>query len=149
MTGDVTVVEYRNYTWLTPDRAEETFGLLRELGLAYAIADEPQIPHDTVPPLAAVTDPALAYLRLHGRNAETWYRGGGGTRYDYDYSASELEDLARITKDLTQHAREVHVLFNNNARGAGTRNALELARLLGVAPEKPPPLPLTHPSLFE
>jgi uncharacterized protein YecE (DUF72 family) len=148
MAGEVTIVEFRNYTWLTPDSAEETFGLLRELGLAYAIADEPQIPHDTVPPHIAVTNPALAYIRLHGRNAESWYHGSGGTRYDYDYSMSEIEDWARATTDLTSQAREVHVMFNNNARGAGTRNALALAGMLGLAPDNPPPLPLTQPPLF-
>ena len=35
-----------------------------------------RFPDDTVPPIPAVTNPALAYIRLHGRNAETWYRGG-------------------------------------------------------------------------
>ena len=117
-------------------RPRSTFALLEELGLAYAVADEPQIPDDTVPPIPAVTNPALAYIRLHGRNAETWYRGGGGgTRYDYDYSAAELEEWAGIATDLARQARQVHVLFNNNARGAGTRNAQDLGRLLGIAPE--------------
>ena len=106
MAGDVTVVEFRNYSWLAPDTARSTFALLEELGLAYAIADEPQIPDDTVPPLPAVTNPALAYIRLHGRNAETWYRGGGGgTRYDYDYTAAELEEWAGIATDLARQAR--------------------------------------------
>ena len=96
MAGDVTVVEFRNYSWLAPDTAGATFALLEELGLAYAVADEPQIPDDTVPPIPAVTNPALAYIRLHGRNADTWYRGGGGgTRYDYDYSAAELDGMGR------------------------------------------------------
>ena len=77
-----------------------------------------------------------------------WYRGGGGTRYDYDYSAAELADLAKISEDLTRQARQVHVMFNNNARGAGTRNALELANLLGIPPKDAPPLPPTQPPLF-
>ena len=125
------------------------FALLEELGLAYAVADEPQIPDDTVPPIPAVTNPALAYIRLHGRNAETWYRGGGGgTRYDYDYSAAELAEWAGIAADLARQARQVHVLFNNNARGAGTRNALELGRLLGIAPQDAPDLPPQQPRLF-
>jgi uncharacterized protein YecE (DUF72 family) len=149
MTGDVTVVEFRNYSWLAPDTAKSTFALLEELGLAYAIADEPQIPNDTVPPLPAVTNPALAYIRLHGRNAETWYRGGsGGTRYDYDYTAVELEEWAGVATDLARQARQVHVLFNNNARGAGTRNAQELGRLLGIAPQDAPELPPQQSRLF-
>jgi uncharacterized protein YecE (DUF72 family) len=150
MRGDVTVIEFRNFTWLTPESAEDTFALLRELGLAYAIADEPQIAHDTVPPLVAVTNPALAYVRLHGRNADAWYRGGsGGTRYDYDYSTRELEDWAEIVTVLAGKSRAVHVLFNNNARGAGTRNARALGTMLGVAPEETPDLPLAQARMFE
>jgi uncharacterized protein YecE (DUF72 family) len=149
MAGDVAVVEFRNHSWLAPDAAEATFALLEKLGLAYAVADEPQIPDDTVPPIPAVTNPALAYIRLHGRNAETWYRGGsGGTRYDYDYSAAELTEWAGIATDLARQARQVHVLFNNNARGAGTRNAQELGRLLGIAPLDTPDLPPVQPRLF-
>ena len=67
--------------------------------------------------------------------------GGGGTRYDYDYTAAELEEWAGIATDLARQARNVHVLFNNNARGAGTRNAQELGRLLGIAPQDAPELP--------
>ena len=149
MVGDVTVVEFRNHSWLGPDTATSTFALLEEIGLAYAVADEPQIPDDTVPPIPAMTNSALAYIRLHGRNAETWYRGGGGgTRYDYDYSAAELVEWAGIATDLARQARQVHVLFNNNARGAGTRNAQELGRLLGIAPAGTPELPPQQPRLF-
>jgi uncharacterized protein YecE (DUF72 family) len=149
MAGDVTVVEFRNYSWLAPESAGATLALLEELGLAYAVVDEPQIREDTVPPIPAVTNPALAYVRLHGRNVETWYRGGGGgTRYDYDYSATELEEWAGIATDLAQQARQVHVLFNNNARGAGTRNAQDLGRILGIAPYDVPELPPVQPPLF-
>jgi uncharacterized protein YecE (DUF72 family) len=150
MTGDVTVIEFRNHTWLTPESTEATFALLEEVGLAYAVVDEPQIPNDTVPPIPAVTNPALAYVRLHGRNAAAWYRGGdGGARYDYDYSEPELAEWAGIVKDLARQAREVHVLFNNNAKGAGTRNALALGQLLGVSRQDPPPLPPEQPRLFD
>ena len=96
-----------------------------------------------------MTNPALAYVRLHGRNAVAWYRGGsGGTRYDYDYTAPELEEWAGIVVDLARQAREVHILFNNNAEGAGTRNALELGRLLGISPQDAPELPPEQPRLF-
>jgi uncharacterized protein YecE (DUF72 family) len=149
MAGDVAIIEFRNHSWLAPDAAESTFRLLEEAGLAYAVADEPQIPADTVPPIPAVTNPALAYIRLHGRNAETWYRGGGGgTRYDYDYSDDELAEWAAIATDLARQASQVHIMFNNNARGAGTRNAQELGQLLGIAPQNTPDLPPVQRPLF-
>lgn len=147
--ADQTIIEFRNYTWLTDEAAPETLALLTELGLAYAIADEPHLPNDTVPPLPAMTDPDLAYVRFHGRNASTWYRGGsGGTRYDYDYSDQELNEWAEIVRNLAGQARQVHVMFNNNARGAGTRNAMQLGALLGIAPGEAPELPLAQPRLF-
>lgn len=150
MRGDVAVIEFRHHSWLAPESAPETLDLLAQVGLAYAVVDEPKIANDTVPLLPAITNPALAYLRLHGRNAAAWYRGGsGGTRYDYDYSPAELEELAAIATGLASRAARVHVLFNNNARGAGTLNAMALGRLLGVAPEEPPALPLTQPRLFD
>ena len=148
MAGDLAIVEFRNHSWLAPDSAPATFALLTELGLAYAIADEPQIPNETVPPLPAVTNPELAYLRLHGRNAASWFRGSGGARYDYDYSDAELDAWAAEVVALSREARHVHVMFNNNARGAGTRNALHLARLLGLGPPDAPELPLAQPRLF-
>jgi hypothetical protein len=40
-------------------------------------------------------------------------------------------------------------MFNNNARGDGTRNALELARRLGISPAEAPELPLEQTRLFE
>ena len=150
MEGDVSIVEFRNHSWLAPDTAEQTFELLADLGLVYAVADEPQIPNDTVPPLPAVTNASLAYVRLHGRNAAAWYRGrGGGTRYEYDYSASELEEWAATIQELATQAREVHVLFNNNAKGDGTRNAITLASRLGISPVDPPELPAVQRRLFE
>jgi uncharacterized protein YecE (DUF72 family) len=148
MNGDQVIIEFRNYTWLTADTAAATFELLRDLGLAYAIADEPQIPNDTVPPLPEVTDSGLAYVRFHGRNAATWYRRSGGSRYDYDYSDEELSGWAKTVSDLARRARQVHVMFNNNARGAGTRNAISLGRMLGVAPADTPQLPLAQSRLF-
>lgn len=149
MAGDLAAVEFRNASWLEPaDAAEATFGLLDELGLAYTIADEPRIAGDTVPPLPAVTNSALAYIRLHGRNAEAWYRGGGGARYDYDYSPAELAEWAALARDLAHQAEAVHILFNNNARGAGTRNALALSQLLGMQTGEAPELPPEQGRLF-
>lgn len=149
MADDISIVEFRNHTWLTGESSLATLELLRGLGLAYAIADEPQIPNETPPPLPAVTNSELGYLRLHGRNVDGWLRGGGGVRYDYDYTAAELSDWTVEVSTLAETAREVHVLFNNNARGAGTFNALAFAELTGVARQAQPELPPFQPRLFE
>ena len=146
MTPDPVAVEFRNGTWLDDEHAPETLALLSDLGLAYAIADEPQLSRGTVQPLVATTSESLAYLRLHGRNAKGWLGHGG--RYDYDYSTDELVGFAEIVAQLATSVSQVHVMFNNNEQGAGTRNALVLIGMLrGEAPHTED-LPPVQASLF-
>ncbi|MFT4036649.1 MAG: DUF72 domain-containing protein [Thermomicrobiales bacterium] len=146
MASDTVAVEFRNATWLDVEHAPETLALLADLGLAYAIADEPQIAYGSAPPVVAVTNPGLAYLRLHGRNVAGWMGRGG--RYDYDYSTEELVGFSEIVDQLAASATEVHVMFNNNERGAGTRNALVLIGMLRGEPPQVADLPPVQASLF-
>jgi uncharacterized protein YecE (DUF72 family) len=144
MFPDQVAVEFRNGTWLDDEHAPETLALMSDLGMAYAIADEPQLSRGTVQPLVATTSNQLAYLRLHGRNARGWMGYGG--RYDYDYSTEELLSFVEIVEQLASSAKHVHVMFNNNEQGAGTRNALVLIGMLrGEAPhtEDLPPVQAT------
>ena len=60
-------VEFRNATWVN----EETFDLLRRLGVAFCCVDEPRL-RGLVPPVAQATAD-LAYVRFHGRNAQKWW----------------------------------------------------------------------------
>ena len=73
-----------------------------------------------------------------------WQRGYS---LDYDYSPEELLEWAGTVEDLARQAHEVHVMFNNNAKGAGTQNAMALGNA-GVSPEDPPPLPPEQVRLF-
>jgi uncharacterized protein YecE (DUF72 family) len=125
--------EFRNRSWLEPEFAEETFAFLRKLNITYTIADEPQIGSGTVPPTVAVTNPDLAVIRFHGRNARKWYARGGESnrdRYDYLYSQDELIAWVPFIMDLAQHTREVHLLMNNNVSGQGLVNAKQFQQLL-------------------
>jgi len=65
----------------------------------------------------ALTSPLL-YVRLHGRNAETWnVRGGSASeRFDYLYSEEELAEWVGPLKELSEQAEQAYVLFNNNNR---------------------------------
>lgn len=146
MVPDQVAVEFRNGTWLDDENAPDTLALLSELGLAYAIADEPQLSRGTVQSLVATTSEHLAYLRLHGRNARGWQGYGG--RYDYDYSTDELVGFAETIEQLATSVKQIHVMFNNNEQGAGTRNALVLIGMLrGEAPEMDD-LPPVQAALF-
>ena len=133
-------VEFRRRDWLDEEHAEETLELLREAGLSFTMVDEPQIGVGSVPPLYAVTNPQLAVIRFHGRNAETWYRftGKTGERFNWDYKPEELEEWRPKILRAVEEARAVHVFFNTNAGNQGPRNATLLMDLLGIAH---PPLP--------
>ena len=61
-------------------------------------------------------DDADPYVRMHGRNAETWNSRGGSAaeRFDYLYPEEELAEWVDPLKELSQKAEEAYVLFNNN-----------------------------------
>jgi uncharacterized protein YecE (DUF72 family) len=88
-----------------------------------------------MPPIDAVTQPRLAYLRAHGRNAEGYVRGRSvPERFAYRYADEELEEIRARAEELAARAAEVHVMFNNN-RGADAPLAAERMReLLGQSP---------------
>jgi uncharacterized protein YecE (DUF72 family) len=139
MAEDRVVVEFRHTSWLAPARVPETLGLLSELGLGYVVVDAPQVGTGTAPLVPAVTDPDLAYVRLHGRNTATWYRKTQttGERFDYLYSEEELRGWLPRIEELTRRAAAVHVMFNNNRRNYATVNAEQMQRLLGQL-DRPP-----------
>jgi uncharacterized protein YecE (DUF72 family) len=64
-------------------------------------------------------------MRFHGRNYQEWWKGDNVTRYDYLYSAEELEPWADRLVDLAAQpeVKEVFAFFNNHARGQAVRNA--------------------------
>jgi uncharacterized protein YecE (DUF72 family) len=150
--GDLFAVEFRHQSWFAGPNRERTLQFLRRIGAVNVICDEPQVGMGTVPTVIAVTDPRLAIVRFHGRNAKTWYIKAEKTaqRFDYLYSLAELAEwVAPIQQQLAPAAAEVHLLMNNNRANYAVRNALDLMGLLGLdVPErdargvpKPPPRP--------
>lgn len=128
-------VELRNPRWFAGGAEGDLLALLREHGLAYVCADEPQGTTASVPPLVAVTAP-LAVVRFHGRNAAAWARHGTDVRerYDYLYNDDELRGWLPGIARLAEEAAEVHLLMNNCVGDKGVRNAHDLARLLRGTP---------------
>lgn len=78
-----------------------------------------------MPGVWEVTNPALAIVRLHGRNAATWARTTrtAAERFDYLYSDEELEGLVGPVRKIAAEAKAVHVLFNNCRDDKAQRNA--------------------------
>jgi uncharacterized protein YecE (DUF72 family) len=149
MHGDPLLVEFRNVSWLEPDEQQRTFDLLTRLGLSYVTVDAPQIGRGTAPLVPAVTNPRLAYLRLHGRNTDTWYKRvqSTGERFNYLYDEQELTDLAEVARRLAEQACEVHVIFNNNMQNYAVTNARTLMRLLDIPLVDPSAEPFQQRSL--
>jgi uncharacterized protein YecE (DUF72 family) len=126
-------IELRHRSWVGPKRLEATLGWFEAHGAAFVGVDAPPGEQVTIMPrVDAVTNPALAYLRAHGRNAEGYVRGRSvAERFAYRYADDELEEIRARAEELAATAAEVHVMFNNN-RGADAPVAAERMReLLG------------------
>ncbi len=127
-------VELRDRRWVTGRVRVRTFDYFRERGFVFVGVDLPRIEDSTMlPPLDAVTNPRLAYLRLHGRNSSWLAAKSAAERHDYAYAARELQEIARRVRRLAGKADEVHVIANNHAHDFAPRTALALQRLLRVS----------------
>lgn len=137
LNGIPAAVELRHRHWFGSERsAGWTLDLLRELGLTHVIVDGPQGLDSSVPRVAAVTAPALAMIRLHGRRSATWEAANVPTveRYRYLYSADELAPLMPLIESAALEATRTIVFFNNCYGNYGATNARELIAALGVTP---------------
>jgi uncharacterized protein YecE (DUF72 family) len=132
-------VEFRHRGWVRDGRVEETLSYLSERKAVFVCVDAPledQIP--IMPPIDAVTNDSLAYMRLHGRNAEGYLRGKTvAERFAYRYSDDELGEVGDRVRGLAEQAGEVHVLFNNNRGDDAPTSAQRFMSLLGQDPGPP------------
>ena len=143
--ADEMLVEFRHASWLDDEHRDETLRFLEELRATHVIVDAPRIEgaKNVAPTVLALTSPT-AYVRLHGRNADTWNKRGGSAseRFDYLYSDEELQEWVGPLRELAGQAEQAYAFFNNNATspdGRGGRmaqaaaNAKALQRLLQSA----------------
>ena len=134
-------IELRNRNWAIGDQLRATLDFLRKHKASFVNVDVPAADHFTImpPDMNEITDPGLAYLRLHGRNARAYLTGKTvAARFNYDYSDDEIGEVAERSKRLAGEAREVHVVFNNNALDYAPRAAARLRTALGQMFPPPP-----------
>ena len=134
-------IEFRNRNWAVADQLESTADFLRKHHAIFVNVDAPVSEHFMVMPsdVDEVTNPKVAYLRLHGRNAKAYITGKTvAARFDYDYSDGEIEETAERSTKLAREAREVHVIFNNNNLDYAPHAALRLRKALGQIVRTPP-----------
>jgi uncharacterized protein YecE (DUF72 family) len=104
-------VEFRNDQWLNP----EVFSMLKDTGACLCNPDSPRNR------LTGNLTSRIGYIRLHGR--KHWY--------SYNYSDSELQEMAILGLNLTsQGAEEIFFFFNNDFNGYAPRNATTLYKFL-------------------
>ncbi len=134
LSGYRVALELRNRNWVEGERVTEALRFFREHSLTLVAVDAPAENHFTIMPanLSEITNPALAYLRLHGRNAKAYTTGKTvAARFNYDYSDGEIAEVAERAKALAVEAREVHVVFNTNALDYAPHAALRMRAALG------------------
>jgi uncharacterized protein YecE (DUF72 family) len=142
LAGFRLVLEVRHGSWDRP----ELYAFLKEHAVAFCNVDQPVI-GNSLRPSSHVTSP-VGYFRLHGRNYQNWFREDAGrdARYDYLYPKSEIREVARLIKAVTQTAEETYAITNNHFRGQALVNALDiLEELDGVPPAAPPLLSAAYP----
>ena len=117
----------------TSGRTRSAF--LEEHGLAYVSLDSPRTRASNVSPRVAAATHRVAYVRFHGRNAQTWNIRGGiaADRFDWLYSAEELAEWVEPLAGLAEQADEVYAMFNNNRDDFAPRSAQILRGLLDEA----------------
>lgn len=133
-------LEVRHASWDEPRVYEE----LADRGVAFCNIDQPLF-SKSIKPMAAVTS-RVGYVRLHGRNAQDWFRAEAGRdeRYNYLYSPEELQPWIEKIERVRSAADETYVITNNHYRGQAVVNALEIQHRLGKRPVEVPETLLEH-----
>ncbi|HKD04879.1 MAG TPA: DUF72 domain-containing protein [Bryobacteraceae bacterium] len=129
------VIEVRHRSWDNASVLEVLAGL--EIGICNI--DQPLL-GKALRPAAHVTSSA-GYVRLHGRNYRNWFTENKtvNERYDYLYSAEELQPWADRIKEIESHSRDVYAVTNNHNLGKAAANGAVLASMVSGRPIKAPP----------
>jgi uncharacterized protein YecE (DUF72 family) len=139
-------LELRHRSWQTEDALE----FITRLGINLAELDYPGS-SDGFKPLPRTVGEQL-YFRLHGRNRKAWFDRDADVNetYDYDYSNSEIKELADRSRKLRRGVKSLTIVANNHYRGKAVSAALRLkAELTGNRVAVPPALLETYPQLAQ
>ena len=123
-------LELRHRSW--SDDVAGTLGLLNGLGTAWVQIDEPKfrlsIAQNYLPNVES-----FYYMRLHGRNARKWWRHDRAEeRYDYHYSAAELQPFRDTADAASRLVRRLYLYMNNHFAAKAVANAATLKHQLGL-----------------
>ena len=126
LQGLPVAVEFRHASWAV----DSVFAELERRRLTLVTVDAPSLP-GLFPTLDVVTNPDLFYVRFHGRNLGGWRSGNMQKKFDYDYSAEELQVWSeRWLVPLARQAAQGVVYFNNHVRAQAPANGQRLQKIL-------------------
>ncbi len=130
MGGWSVAVAWRHRSWVDGQNRLEMARVLRELGIAYLVADCPRVEWAPPPEVEVTAD--WSVVRLHGRNEAGWAERGAGVEaaYDYLYSEEELREWVPVVRRIAQETERLFVMFNNCTRGQAVVNAGQMMLLL-------------------
>ena len=125
-------VELRHRSWT--DEAAATRATLHAHRAGWVLIDEPKFASSIRQSLstAARDDSDVLYIRLHGRNAAAWWEHDKSEdRYDYLYSAAELQPFAEAARDAAPRKKRTLMYMNNHFSAKAVANAAILKHELG------------------
>jgi uncharacterized protein YecE (DUF72 family) len=137
------VVEVRHSSWGN----EGTLRYFAEKNVAFCNIDQPLL-GQAIKPSEHVTS-NIGYVRLHGRRYDQWFDPEKSSdRYDYLYTASELEGWKDKIVTVAKKTDVTFVVANNHFQGKAPANALELRSMIsGQKVKAPETLVKTYPRL--
>ena len=140
-------VELRHKSW--SDAIGDTLSLLNSFGAAFTQIDEPKfrlsIRQNYLPNVTS-----FYYMRLHGRNAAQWWRHDKSEdRYNYLYSAQELQEFADVAGAARELVKKSYLYTNNHFSAKSVVNAVMLKAQLGepIAGDYPPEMIERYPEM--
>lgn len=136
--------EFRDMQWLQPEEVQR----VTSLGGKLCNIDLPGGEHGLN--LTTAAPGGEAYLRLHGRNRDAWFskQSTRDEKYDYLYSAEEMQLIAARIRALAAGTQRTTVVTNNHYKGKAAANAVQLKHLVtGARPAVPDTLAAAYPAL--
>jgi uncharacterized protein YecE (DUF72 family) len=127
----------------------EAMQILEQYGAALVQIDEPKF-RDSIRQNRRPNVKTVYYLRLHGRNAAQWWtHDKSEDRYNYLYSASELEPIVEDVSGASRDVKKTYVYANNHFSAKSVANAATIKAKLGqpLDGEYPEPFVERYPDL--
>jgi len=137
-------LELRHRSWQAP----EALSFLNSLDVTVANLDYPTTNNSFDLPHCNIGE--HAYLRLHGRNAKSWFdaKAGRDATYDYRYDNSEIEAIAGRAIRIVEMSKSLTLIANNHFKGKELAAAIQLKQQFsGDDIAVPPLLARTYPDL--